>query len=64
MPGPGPQEWPDWPFCSKRCKTIDLGRWLDGVYGIASPMPEETDAELDESANPAAPSAVSHKEAR
>jgi hypothetical protein len=36
---------------------------LDGAYHIASPMLEEPDAELDESANPAAPSAVPHKEA-
>jgi len=22
------------PFCSDRCKLIDLGRWLDGKYQI------------------------------
>lgn len=22
------------PFCSERCKLIDLGRWLDGVYQV------------------------------
>lgn len=22
------------PFCSDRCKLIDLGRWLDGAYQI------------------------------
>ena len=22
------------PFCSERCKLIDLGRWLDGAYQI------------------------------
>jgi endogenous inhibitor of DNA gyrase (YacG/DUF329 family) len=22
------------PFCSDRCKLIDLGRWLDGKYRI------------------------------
>ncbi|MGA2442187.1 MAG: DNA gyrase inhibitor YacG [Tepidisphaeraceae bacterium] len=22
------------PFCSERCKLIDLGRWLDGRYRI------------------------------
>ncbi len=36
-----------WPFCSERCKLIDLGRWLDGKYQI--PVDEhdadETDAE-------------------
>ena len=23
-----------YPFCSDRCKLIDLGRWLDGKYQI------------------------------
>lgn len=22
------------PFCSKRCKLIDLGKWLDGSYAV------------------------------
>jgi len=22
------------PFCSKRCKMIDLGNWLDGSYAL------------------------------
>jgi uncharacterized protein len=22
------------PFCSERCKLIDLGRWIDGKYQI------------------------------
>jgi hypothetical protein len=25
---------PSLPFCSERCRTIDLGRWLGGQYGI------------------------------
>jgi endogenous inhibitor of DNA gyrase (YacG/DUF329 family) len=29
------------PFCSERCKLIDLGRWLDGRYQIpVSPDPD------------------------
>ncbi|MCB0322045.1 MAG: DNA gyrase inhibitor YacG [Bdellovibrionales bacterium] len=24
-----------WPFCSKRCKMIDLGRWAKEDYRIA-----------------------------
>jgi len=24
------------PFCSRRCKLIDLGTWLDGGYKIVS----------------------------
>ena len=23
-----------YPFCSERCKLIDLGRWLDGKYQV------------------------------
>jgi hypothetical protein len=25
------------PFCSRRCKMIDLGNWLDEVYRFSSP---------------------------
>ena len=25
---------PGFPFCSERCKLIDLGRWIDGAYAI------------------------------
>ena len=24
------------PFCSERCKMLDLGKWLDGEYAIAT----------------------------
>jgi len=24
------------PFCSERCRLVDLGNWLDGRYRIAS----------------------------
>jgi len=27
------------PFCSERCRTIDLGAWLDGKYAIESHEP-------------------------
>jgi len=33
------------PFCSERCKLIDLGAWADGSYSIPaedSPMSEQT----------------------
>ena len=30
------------PFCSERCKLVDLGRWLDGAYQIPS---EDEDAD-------------------
>ena len=28
------------PFCSERCKMIDLGKWLDEEYKLSTPMPE------------------------
>ena len=27
------------PFCSPRCRTVDLGRWLKGVYVIPGRPP-------------------------
>jgi len=26
------------PFCSKRCRTIDLGKWLGDEYRITRPI--------------------------
>jgi uncharacterized protein len=28
----------DFPFCSERCRTIDLGKWASGDYVISSPV--------------------------
>jgi len=28
----------DFPFCSERCRTIDLGKWASGAYVISSPV--------------------------
>jgi hypothetical protein len=28
----------DFPFCSDRCRQIDLGKWASGVYRISSPI--------------------------
>ena len=27
---------PEFPFCSERCRTIDLGKWASGAYVIHS----------------------------
>ena len=35
---------PEFPFCSERCRTIDLGKWASGGYVISSPL---TDPETD-----------------
>ncbi len=32
----------DFPFCSDRCRIVDLGKWASGGYVITSPV---TDAE-------------------
>jgi uncharacterized protein len=29
------------PFCGKRCRDVDLNRWLSGVYAV--PVKEEED---------------------
>ncbi len=43
MEGQGPSEWPQFPFCSPRCKTIDLGRWLGEKYRIPEAEGEPPD---------------------
>lgn len=39
------------PFCTKRCKMIDLGHWLAEDYGIASEktLEEEDLTKIDQS---------------
>jgi endogenous inhibitor of DNA gyrase (YacG/DUF329 family) len=44
VPEPGPGEpMGAFPFCSERCKLIDLGRWLDGKYQIPVAQDEDED---------------------
>lgn len=31
----------NFPFCSKRCKSLDLGKWLNEEYRINSPVPQD-----------------------
>ncbi|MEO9650796.1 MAG: DNA gyrase inhibitor YacG [Roseobacter sp.] len=31
------------PFCSKRCADLDLAKWLNGSYAVASNDPEDMD---------------------
>lgn len=38
-------EVPYRPFCSQRCKYIDLGRWLNEEYCISEELPEEPNAD-------------------
>jgi uncharacterized protein len=40
----------DFPFCSERCRLIDLGKWASGGYVISTPItdPEAMESVLDE----------------
>jgi len=29
---------PEFPFCSERCRLIDLGNWASGKYMISTPL--------------------------
>jgi uncharacterized protein len=33
-----PLDSPEVPFCSDRCRLIDLGKWASGDYKISSPI--------------------------
>jgi hypothetical protein len=42
----------DFPFCSDRCRLIDLGKWASGDYKISSPIfDEELLDELEKAQN-------------
>lgn len=30
-----------YPFCSERCKQVDLGRWAAGTYVVSRPASDE-----------------------
>lgn len=36
------------PFCSERCRSIDLGRWLSERYRFAADSTQDVEEELDE----------------
>ena len=41
-----PSDRAHYPFCSARCKAVDLNRWLSGAYVIPGPD-EETPSSDD-----------------
>jgi endogenous inhibitor of DNA gyrase (YacG/DUF329 family) len=43
----------DFPFCSDRCRMIDLGKWASGDYVISSPVTdtEESLREVEDEEN-------------
>jgi len=34
----------DFPFCSDRCRVIDLGKWSSGSYVISSPVKDSEES--------------------
>ena len=36
------------PFCSERCKTIDLGKWLGEEYRVSEPLRPDHFLEFEE----------------
>jgi endogenous inhibitor of DNA gyrase (YacG/DUF329 family) len=47
LDGHSTTEWPSFPFCSARCRLIDLGRWLGEEYGVAPATEGEASASDD-----------------
>ncbi|MCK8483757.1 DNA gyrase inhibitor YacG [Aliiroseovarius sp. S2029] len=45
-------------FCSRRCADVDLGRWLNGTYAVASSDPEDLENAAEALAR--TPSSESH----
>jgi endogenous inhibitor of DNA gyrase (YacG/DUF329 family) len=43
----------DFPFCSERCRLIDLGKWASGAYRISSPAFDEDLLEEESGKRPA-----------
>jgi len=37
---------PEFPFCSERCRLIDLGKWASGDYVVSSSLRDTSDDEV------------------
>lgn len=40
------------PFCSQRCRLIDLGKWLGEEHRISEPLPEAPAEQTDNAQRP------------
>ena len=40
-----------YPFCSERCKAIDLGKWATGEYRVAGNKTDESEAQADKNSS-------------
>ena len=38
---PVTREEDPYPFCSKRCRLVDLGEWFDGSYRVTRPVGDQ-----------------------
>lgn len=36
------------PFCSKRCRLVDLGQWFSESYAVSRALEPEDESELDD----------------
>lgn len=45
-------ENPAFPFCSKRCRMVDLGRWLGEEYRVPARQADEQEDELPADQHP------------
>ena len=43
---------PAYPFCSKRCRMVDLGRWLGEEYRVPDRQADEQEDELPADQHP------------
>jgi endogenous inhibitor of DNA gyrase (YacG/DUF329 family) len=43
---------PSFPFCSRRCRLIDLGRWIDEDYVVSETRMPDQPAERPDAAEP------------
>jgi uncharacterized protein len=41
-------EYPHYPFCTKRCQLVDLGRWLGEDYKVSGKQTDENRSTPDE----------------
>jgi hypothetical protein len=39
---------PEFPFCSQRCRIIDLGDWAAEKYVIPTPVERQMEAEVED----------------
>jgi endogenous inhibitor of DNA gyrase (YacG/DUF329 family) len=42
----------DFPFCSERCRSLDLGNWASEKYVVSEPVFDEDGAEESSPADP------------